>query len=130
MGKEMVGFGKRSQMPSISVSRSLQACILYSFSSFILAATLLSIFCKPALPSTKCVGTSPPPQPCYCGQAVKILINTFSEHNYIRVVKSTAFTCGEPSESLRLVKTQFAGGFQAYHEEMSNEFTFPFQGHP
>lgn len=50
VGKEMDGFGKRLQMPKISVSCSLQACILNSL-GFILAATSLGIICKPLYPA-------------------------------------------------------------------------------
>ena len=106
VGKEMDAFGKRSQMLRISVSRSLQACTLYSFSSFILAATFLSIFCKPAQPSTKCVGTSHHRNPVTVVKRSKSSSTYFQNVHCIGVVKSTLclLYVDNSSESLLLVR--------------------------
>lgn len=90
-------FGKRSQTPRISVSRSLQACILYSFSNFILATTSLSTFCKRAQENTKCDGTSHQHHhPVIVVKRSKPSLTYFQEMHCIRVAKTTPYMWTPP----------------------------------
>lgn len=126
MGKEMDGFGKRSQMPRISVSCSLQACILYSFSSFILAPTFLSVFCKPAQPSMKCVGTFHHRNPItVVKQSKSSSSRIFGIDVNARAAESTpCYTWTTP--------VQLVGGLRAHREvktARATELTSPFHRH-
>lgn len=133
MGKEMDKFGKRSQTPRISVSRSLQACILYSFSNFILATTSLSTFCKRAQENTKCDGTSHHHHhPVIVVKRSKPSLTYFQEMHCIRVAKTTPYMWTPP---LRVSwedsgKIQLVGGHQAHQDGVITEFILPFDGHP
>lgn len=133
MGKEMDKFGKRLQTPRISASRSLQACILYSFSSFILAASFLSTFCKPAQENSKCVGTSHHHHPVTVVKQSKPSSAYFQDMCCIRVVKTTP--CYKWTPPLRVSwegsgKIQLVGDLQAHQDGVFIELTLPFDGHP
>lgn len=133
VGKEMDKSGKRSQTPRISISCSLKACILYSFSSSILAATFLSTFCKPAQENRKCVGTSHHHNPVTVVKQSKPSSIYFQDTRCIRAVKTTP--CCMWTSPLRVSwedsgKMQLVGSLQAHQDGVITEFTFPFDEHP
>lgn len=133
MGKEMDKFGKRLQTPRISVSRSLQACILYSFSSFILAASFLSTFWKPAQENSKYVGTSHHRHSVTVVKQSKSSSAYFQDVRCIRVVKTTP--CYKWTPPLRVSwqgsgKIKLVGDLQAHQDAVIIELSLPSDGHP